>query len=314
MHTRGFMVAILGLLTAGPGCGSVVGVDPEGGSTTAASPEEDSTGVIPVDPTVPPPPPGSTSGEPEPGTTTDWEGSSGSCAFLPSCGDSADTDVSYECDLFEQSCPEGEKCMPWANDGGSSWNATRCVPIDANPDGLYEPCTVEGSGVSGIDSCELGAMCWNVDEETLVGTCVGLCTGSQNAPGCADENAQCSISGDGVLTLCLPNCDPLDAEACPPGEGCYPFYDAFTCFLDISGPKAGGAGEPCESINGCDPGLLCAHAGDVGACEPGAFCCTPYCDLAEPVCPEGLSCLPYYLEGEAPAGFESVGICGLEGV
>ncbi len=35
--------------------------------------------------------------------------------------------------IWAQDCPEGEKCMPWANDGGGSWNATRCSPLDPNP-------------------------------------------------------------------------------------------------------------------------------------------------------------------------------------
>ena len=38
-----------------------------------------------------------------------------------------------QCNPFTQDCPEGEKCMPWANDGGGSWNATRCSPISDNP-------------------------------------------------------------------------------------------------------------------------------------------------------------------------------------
>jgi hypothetical protein len=66
----------------------------------------------------------------------------------------------YECDLWKQDCPPGEKCMPWANDGGGSWNATRCTPLAEDPRQPGEPCTVEGSGVSGRDDCDIRAMCW----------------------------------------------------------------------------------------------------------------------------------------------------------
>ena len=54
----------------------------------------------------------------------------------------------------------------WANDGGGAWNATKCEEIPPEPDGVGEPCTVEISGTSGVDTCVLGAMCWDVDPET----------------------------------------------------------------------------------------------------------------------------------------------------
>ena len=220
-----------------------------------------------------------------------------------------------ECSLWEQSCPDGEKCMPLSNDGGIHWEVTRCTPIAPDPEGLYEPCTVEGSVGSGLDSCELGAMCWDVDAETLVGTCIGLCSGTKSAPTCVDANAQCWVPADGVLSACLPICDPLEADACPPAQGCYPFLSAFHCAHDASRPEAGGAIDPCEHINSCDPGLLCAEAAVVEGCKPGGAwgCCTPYCDLADPVCSEPMSCLAYFTEGSAPVGLESVGFCGLEG-
>ena len=31
-----------------------------------------------------------------------------------------------ECDIWADDCPRGTKCMPWAADGGSTWNATKC--------------------------------------------------------------------------------------------------------------------------------------------------------------------------------------------
>ncbi|MGH1345957.1 MAG: hypothetical protein ACRBN8_30615 [Nannocystales bacterium] len=314
MHQRGrwgFFAATLGTLTAVSGCDSVVGVEEPGGSTTEAPASSGLTGAATgADPT---PPSGSTDAEPDPGggtTTGAADDSTGSCLFL-AC-DRETTGVSVECDIFEQNCPDGEKCMPWANDGGSAWNATRCTPVDADPDGLYEPCTAEGSGLSGIDSCELGMMCWSVDPETLVGSCIGMCTGSVNAPTCVDETAYCSVNGDGVVALCLPSCDPLGKEPCSLGEGCYPNSYSFTCLPDASGPKMGGLFEGCEYTNACDPPMMCANPDFVGACEGGAGgCCTPYCDVASPECPEPTSCFSFYEKGTAPPGFENVGICGI---
>ena len=66
--------------------------------------------------------------------------------------------VNNECDIWAQDCMKGEKCMPWDNAGGNSWNATRCSPVDDNPGQPGDSCTVEGSGVSGIDDCALSSM------------------------------------------------------------------------------------------------------------------------------------------------------------
>ena len=123
-------------------CRSVVALP--GGEDDASS-DSSTSGSDPAGTSAPTPP-----DDPSPMTTTDpfdpttggWDDSTGgsSCGFV--C-DSSDT-AGDTCDLWEQDCPEGEKCNPWANDGGASWNALRCVPIDPNPDGVGEPCTVSG--------------------------------------------------------------------------------------------------------------------------------------------------------------------------
>jgi hypothetical protein len=142
--------------------------------------------------------------------------------------------VSIECSIWDQDCDEGEKCAPWANDGGSAWNATKCVPVDANPSQVGDSCTVEGSGVSGVDTCDVSSMCWDVDPETNEGTCIAFCSGSENAPVCDDPTTSCSIANEGVLTLCLPSCDPLSQD-CPDGQACYPIDNSFVCAPDASG-------------------------------------------------------------------------------
>ncbi len=216
-----------------------------------------------------------------------------------------------ECSILEQDCPRGEKCAAWANDGGNGWNATKCVPVDAAPDGPGETCTVQGSGVSGIDSCDAGGMCWNVDPQTLEGTCIAFCLGPETSPSCEDPTSYCSINGEGVLALCLPRCNPLAPDACPEGQGCYPIDDQTFCAPDASGPKLGTAFDECEYTNACDPGLLCADASQVGVCDADdTGCCTPWCDQQAPDCPGATTCQPLP-DGPIP-GFESVGFCGQE--
>ena len=218
--------------------------------------------------------------------------------------------IDQECSIWDQDCPPGEKCNPRAVDGGSSWNGTRCFPLDPDPDAVGEPCTVTGSPVSGLDSCDVGAMCWDIDPTTQLGTCIAFCAGSPNAAFCASPDMHCRVSGDGILNLCVPNCDPQDAGTCATGHGCYPIYDDFTCAPDASGEDNGGPFDACEFVNACDPGSACGAAEAVGACSADASaCCTPYCDLNAPSCPKGTSCVPYYDDVPRP-GYEDLGFCG----
>jgi hypothetical protein len=196
----------------------------------------------------------------------------------------------------------------WANDGSSSWNATRCVPVVLNPDKIGESCTALQSGVSGIDTCENGAICWNIDYETDEGTCVAYCIGDWENGFTCPGGHECR--GGRWITLCMKICDPI-LQDCPGDELCLPLQESFGCVLDASG-DAGAYGDPCEYANACDPGLVCLNPDYVPKCEAGG-CCSPFCDTGEPnTCPgEGQECLPWFEEGEGPPDFESVGVCSL---
>ncbi len=237
-------------------------------------------------------------------TIDDFGGEDPFAGFL----DPPDAGDQLECDLWAQDCPAGEKCMPWANDGGPSWNATRCSPLDPNPGAPGDACTVEGSGVSGIDDCETSAMCFGVDTETGMGTCVEMCTGSPQAPVCDTPNTTCTISNMGVLILCRPVCNPL-ADECPDGQGCYPVGDAMVCSPDGSGDD-GAAGDPCEFINACDNGLYCAGAASVPGCAGATGCCSPFCTVGDDTaCLDGQTCMPTYPGGAPLECLEGVGQC-----
>ena len=268
----------------------------------------------------------STGFTPDPGTTTEPTpmGSSSGGMMESSGGDDTGSvfivppdggNTTNECDIWAQDCPAGDKCMPWANDGGDSWNATRCSPIDDNPGQPGDTCTVEGSGVSGLDDCDIAAMCWDVDGETNMGLCVGFCEGTEDAPFCPNPDEGCSISNDGVLILCLAYCDPL-LQDCVEGSACYPEENGFFCSPDASGPDLGAIGDPCEYINVCDPGGWCANAESVPGCAGSGGCCSGYCDVTDPnandTClPMGTECVPWYEPGTAPPGYEDVGVCVL---
>ncbi len=191
--------------------------------------------------------------------------------------------------------------MPWANDGSLAWNATRCFPLD--PDQVGEPCTVEGGPSSGVDSCGLGELCFDVDAEGN-GRCVSFC-GSEEDPTCPEGQA-CLLANDGVLSLCLDACDPL-MPSCAEGEGCLPAGIDFVC-LPTLGEAIVTAGT-CYHIGGCEPGTVCLNADIVPNCEDELGCCSPWCDLSSPLCPPDAECLPWF-EMDAPPEFETLGICG----
>jgi hypothetical protein len=303
------------VLSAAIACGPAVS-DEGGGSDGATTSTSGETSPLPPVPST------SSTGVP-PSTTTvttdDPSGSSGSTgggnfivltdAVLCHC----------ECDVWDQDCARGHKCNPWANDGGVVWNATRCVPVDDDPGAPGDPCTVEDNAASGFDSCEAGAMCWRVDPDTLTGECVGFCEGDELDPQCP-ASTSCVIANDGVLVLCLPTCDPILAD-CEEGEQCIPQAEdgSFICVVTGAEPRAA-YGDPCEYVTSCDDGLTCVSSMQlqgIGACSPDvAGCCTAYCDLgaADPdaACPDqplGQACEPYYEPGEAPPGFENLGVC-----
>lgn len=274
----------------------------------------------------------SSSGQPTPSGSTSTDSTTSSTESQPA-GSSSTTEVdetvgvsfitvpdggpaSIECSIFEQDCPRGEKCNAWANDGGSAWNATRCVPLSPDPDDAGEVCTVTESGVSGLDSCDVGSLCWDLDARTAEGTCTPYCVGAPPQLSCQDPNRVCIVGAKAaVLSLCFPQCSPLDPDACDAGLGCYalvfPAEGVFRCGIDDSDGR-GAAFDPCDNFDDCDPGLGCTDSTAVGeACPVDAeSCCTPFCDLQSPECPEGTECIPYFPERSAPPIHESLGSCG----
>jgi len=197
-----------------------------------------------------------------------------------------------ECDFWQQDCMVGEACKPWANDGGMEWNAARCGAVDADPGEPGDPCVVVGSSWSGIDSCDVGGFCWNVDLESSMGECVALCDGTKQEPACPGGGT-CVLANDGYLPLCLPACDPL-TPTCDEGQGGYPgWYDDFVCLRE-----------------GDDVYTDAPHP----TCAPGSFAlvdgtCVTFCDLsAKTSCDDGFTCMPYF-QGKAPAEYANVGGC-----
>lgn len=219
-----------------------------------------------------------------------------------------------ECDTWAQDCPPGMKCVAYGANGGAVWDATKCIPVMDDPKQPGEPCTVEGNVFSGIDDCDIGAVCWDVDEANI-GTCVALCIGTPEAPDCTAPSTSCALGYDGFVAICLDNCDPL-VQDCPAGLACVANPDdvGFLCAFDVSG-DSGQQHDPCESVVECDPGLHCGPKSAAAECvSDGPGCCEPFCDLGDPEAAmkcggAGQVCVSYYGMNPAPPGQENVGVC-----
>lgn len=295
------------------GCGPMVGhVANEGTTTSASASTTPATGTTQAPQTTTAPNMDASTTSSDDGGT-DTGGDPWDCAFL--CA--PDVAPAIDCDVWAQDCPRGQKCMPWAHDGGNSWNATRCTPIADDPKQPGESCTVEGSSVSGIDDCERAAMCFAIDPETNTGTCYGFCRGSEANPTCVDPATECRIWNEGVLILCYPHCDPI-AQDCDEGLLCVPSEGWFVCAPDPAN-EGGVYGDPCEFINGCDPGLFCDEVvDDVEGCTGTIGCCNSFCDLSvddpHAECPDALqgpTCTAWFEPGETPPGLAHVGRCAV---
>ena len=234
------------------------------------------------------------------------------CSFYAGCSPDMGSGTTLECDIFEQDCPDGEKCMAWAADGGT-WNATRCSPLDADPNQPGEACSTEGGGMSGVDSCDVGAMCWGVNAQSNVGECIAMCQGSLLDATCPEIGTVCSISNLDALAVCVPGCHPL-MQDCAQNEGCIPTSSGeFACFPQLG--TDGAHGEACSGPDTCDPGLTCVDAELHTSCQSDQ-CCSTYCDTANTdadaecqALDAGQACVAWYVEGRAPSGYDNVGVC-----
>jgi hypothetical protein len=210
-----------------------------------------------------------------------------------------------ECDVFLQDCVPGEKCVPYAANGGN-WDANKCVPVLG--DGMIgDPCTWAGI-VEATDDCDENSACWDVKAvgNEQIGTCTAFCGGTPENPTCA-AGTSCLQAGEGSIAFCIDGCNPLTQE-CPDGEACFFASDAFSCIFTTSDIPTG---QPCGFINDCAEGNMCASGQLVPNCN-GSACCAAFCDLdcgANVCTTPNTTCVPFFEEGMAPLGSADVGVC-----
>ena len=292
----GRITVSLGVLLLG--CGPAVLESSPQGDTSGSSGRVETSGS--TSSTMPPVGTSNTSGgsSTSPGPTDATGDTSDDGSFLPT--DPRDT----TCDPFQQDCPDGEKCIAYA-DRGSVWDTVGCFPVVRDPGLPGDACTMQDNPFSGLDDCQEGAMCWDVDPATLQGTCVALCTGSLEQPACADPSARCIISDASALNVCLSTCDPL-LQDCNAGFTCRASRGDFVCTSEeaFDPMPEGGA---CEFVEGCEPGATCIPASDYGPGCDTSDCCSNYCDTTDPDCPNpDHACVGL---DDLPLGLEWLGLC-----
>lgn len=210
-----------------------------------------------------------------------------------------------DCNPWQEDCPEGEKCVPFATPGSPTWDAVKCVPIADDPQPPGAACHVTGSPTSGLDNCQKHSLCWDADPD-LAGTCVAMCVGDALDHFCLDKANLCMIANGGALSVCVPRCNPLLAD-CLEGQVCVPTDTFFVCVPDASG-SGGQLFAPCAAGNTCDPGLVCTSGEHSSQCQgDAADCCLPFCDLGEPAdCPPGHACTKWFPDDSPPM---DLGLC-----
>lgn len=289
MHVLTWLVA-----AAAAACSATSSDGGEDGKTvTTATPTETSeaSSSVTTDPT--------TSAE----DTSTETGSDTLLTFVPNDDLSALYGV---CDTFQQDCPEGEKCVPYAS-SGAGLDARKCVPVVGDlPAG--SPCNYGGL-VEATDDCDASSACWLIEEVdgALMGVCMAFCDGTADQPSCPDQQS-CLFTFDNSLSVCVDDCDPF-AQDCAAGLACHfnEFEHTFNCWL---GPDT--EGQACDPrLDSCAPGLVCLPAEQLPMCADAA-CCTAWCDLSNPSCAmPGTACTPYFEPNEAPQGAENLGVCSI---
>ncbi|MBN1654894.1 MAG: hypothetical protein JXA30_14085 [Deltaproteobacteria bacterium] len=203
-----------------------------------------------------------------------------------------------ECDLLDdESCGEGKGCQFLTPSSGDEDPFAQCVDVGEGQAG--EACDDDNLCAAGFDCnggfchkycCTLGSTVQCPTDQACVIEVLGQ-----------DQKS----TGVYLCDECV-DCNPLTAEGCEAGQGCYPIpsSDKDTgCRLCLVSSEKKEEGDACDSANDCKPGLGCYSINEE------APACTSFCDLtadSDPCEPDG-RCTGELI-GEASMD-ETVGLC-----
>lgn len=189
------------------------------------------------------------------------------------------------CDLVEQDCDPGRKCVSFPDEPGSR---NECVWDEGYAD-LDDSCQPYGDRGQ-YDECRGGLICLYDDLKWDFGVCMQHC---RKASDCWQEGAICPVPPAGGSQVCRIPCNPLEQECIRP-LACEPTDHGFIC--DPHGARMWPDGAACSPSSGCLPGLECV-GGEFDPTCAGDMCCTALCDLdafdPDASCRDGLTCRPW---------------------
>lgn len=244
-----------------------------------------------------------TDGSVSAGSETGEMSSSPGCEFI--CDDMARP----ECVVWDDDCPEGQKCTPYLTDPDAVVkfpDSTKCAPLPREPAALGELCLMEGDEL--LDNCDRGLLCVlpSVGEKF----CMKACSASQGRLFCAEPGYECAVYS--VYAVCLPECHPLippPYKPCDSEHVCVPSDGVFACVPDKSG-AGGQLYQGCNNIGSCKSGLACVNSSLSTNCNKNSpSCCLSFCDLSNPSCDDPAEVCQAYFSKPAPPGFANLGLC-----
>lgn len=190
-----------------------------------------------------------------------------------------DADAGVECDpVANTGCEPDERCAMYRAAGETmEWS---CMPTMEDAPGPGETCFLMGFSNHGtFDNCQGGSWCalgsvadgfrcMRLCSETDASSCTSAYPGEEGG----HVDGVCGVIsvelfGTGILGCHEPSsCDPLCDQPCGDmEEACLPITDdagnfATACvkiFRDETLQGEGYAGDPCDDLNGCQPGFIC---------------------------------------------------------
>lgn len=238
--------------------------------------------------------------------TTSTSSSSGSTTTSSSSSTTSSTSSSGGCSGSpckltspQCGCSGGEACTV-------AGGAIGCG--QAGTDGNGQAC-----GSSASDLCQAGLTCVNASSST--GQCLKFCSSDAEcqAPGglCLlqlDDGSGNAIPG---VTMCTPNCNPLNNNGCPSGSACELRQESTGLMRQLTVCGEAGTKTQNQSCNAniegdCAPTYTCIDPGT------GTTVCLKYCDANSlSGCPGSTSCYGLQDQSSQPImlGTVSIGVC-----
>lgn len=239
-------------------------------------------------------------------TTSDSEGNPTSSEGTTNINsDPSETSGTFptECVPWQDSCPRGEKCLPYASQFRGYFDRYGCFELVPRPDLIGQECsTLEyyEMVITQSDSCGLGAIC-------LDDLCMPLCSGEPDSWSCPPKFGCLGLDFE---PFCLPSCDPLDVQLdCAMYDSCIVNGAGFFQCAPAAQDQAPLFAD-CLSDTNCGASQYCENKELVKECgqNSGERCCNALCDLDNGICPGDSVCLPFFAEPTYPE-YEDLGKC-----